>query len=259
MGCLSGGYVVIRIAGYLYRAHRLAWLYMTGEWPALAVDHVNRNPSDNRWANLRQATPRQNGANSKPRGAHGLKGVHLHTRNRRWVAQIKKGGTTVYLGSFDTPAEAHAAYAAEARSVFGPFMRLREHSSAAEPAHKPAPEWRPTTWAMPAAETDVPWHIFARFLEKVVPEPNSGCWLWLGATRPGGHGHMQLDGRRFEGAHRVSYRCFRGSIPAGVVVCHVCDTPICVNPVHLWLGSVADNMADCIRKHRAWHNKARAA
>lgn len=89
-----------------------------------------------------------------------------------------------------------------------------------------------------------------RILAKSMPEPNSGCWIWLGASKANGYGHM-WDGSRLEIAHRLSYRLFVGSIPDGHVVMHRCDMPCCVNPDHLTTGTPYDNMHDCIDKGRA--------
>lgn len=93
--------------------------------------------------------------------------------------------------------------------------------------------------------------LWDRFHDKAIPEPNSGCWLWSGATKELGYGVIGL-GRREQGtdkAHRVAYRLYC-SDPGEQNVLHTCDTPCCVNPGHLFLGSLSDNMKDCVRKRR---------
>ena len=101
------GYVLISIDGTRYPAHRLAWLYIYGQWPNGQIDHINRNPSDNRIVNLREATVAENGHNAGLRidNTSGFKGVHRH-RNllaRPWQARIKFGSRRISLGYFETP------------------------------------------------------------------------------------------------------------------------------------------------------------
>jgi HNH endonuclease/AP2 domain len=119
------GYRVIAINGRPYRAHRLAWLYVTGKWCSLVIDHRDGDPSNNRWNNLRRATRSQNSANRRvPRNnASGLKGVSRY--QGRWRATIHKEGRRHYLGIFSTREAAHAAYEAAARKLFGEFARTK--------------------------------------------------------------------------------------------------------------------------------------
>jgi len=78
---------------------------------------------------------------------------------------------------------------------------------------------------------------------------DNGCWIWVGSRRPNGYGQHWLNGKNLS-AHRASYLLFVGEIPAGVCVCHRCDTKVCVNPAHLFLGTYQDNTDDMINKGR---------
>ena len=85
------GYRQICIDGKMYRANRLAWLYMTGKWPKLEIGYINHKTSDTRWANLRAMTPSQRGATSRTRNKLGVRGVWI-TKSGKYVARIKVAG-----------------------------------------------------------------------------------------------------------------------------------------------------------------------
>lgn len=87
------------------------------------------------------------------------------------------------------------------------------------------------------------------FDEWYIPEPNSGCWLWLGVPNSDGYGGLKIKGRAYK-AHRVAWERANGPIPDGMCVCHKCDVPSCVNPDHLFLGTHTDNMRDMTAKGR---------
>lgn len=84
---------------------------------------------------------------------------------------------------------------------------------------------------------------------RVSPVPEAGCWLWTGGLSRKGYGHFYLRGR-IHRAHRVSFEMAKGPIPAGLGVCHKCDTPSCVNPDHLFLGDQRANILDAVAKGR---------
>ena len=102
------GYVVVRVDGILYKAHRLAWLYVHGRWPDGLLDHINRNKSDNRITNLREASQSENMHNANWKSKSGVPGVRWRGERNRWVAQIRVGYVTHVLGSFKTKEEAIA-------------------------------------------------------------------------------------------------------------------------------------------------------
>ena len=113
-GSLSNkGYKYTQIDGCKYRASRLAWFYMTGEWPKDQVDHFNTIRNDDRWCNLREATNRINAQNKRKaqnNNKTGFLGVSPAHDYKGFIAQITFNGEVQYLGTFDTPELAHKAY-----------------------------------------------------------------------------------------------------------------------------------------------------
>lgn len=91
--------------------------------------------------------------------------------------------------------------------------------------------------------------IYERF-EKKVSVAENGCWLWTGSVNHAGYGGMGTCGTKTARAHRVSYELHVGPIPDGMCVCHRCDTPACVRPGHLFLGTHQENMHDMVVKGR---------
>jgi len=123
-GCKSTfGYIVVRIAGVLYPAHRIGWYLTTGDWPPNQVDHINEVKADNRLVNLRLATHAQNQVNRKGSlpNTSGFRGVSRH--GGKWFAQIGVNGNHITFPLRDTPEEAAADYARAARQYHGEFAR----------------------------------------------------------------------------------------------------------------------------------------
>lgn len=120
-GCGSR-YWEIRINGQGYLAHRLAYLYMVGDWPDGTIDHINRCRHDNRWCNLRLAThlEQQHNLSRHIDNRSGYMGVTLRIdqpRKKKWRADIRANGRNITIGTYATPEEAHAAYIAKKQEL----------------------------------------------------------------------------------------------------------------------------------------------
>lgn len=99
--------------------------------------------------------------------------------------------------------------------------------------------------------------VTRQFIEdNSIPEPNSGCWLWLGGIGSAGYGIVESLGRSLL-AHRLSYSVFHEEPDVGVLVRHKCDNRACVNPEHLEAGSYTDNMQDASKRGRMEHGSSR--
>jgi hypothetical protein len=123
-GYLENGYLVFRVDGKKYKAHRLSWLYTHGTFPPDQIDHINGVKTDNRMVNLRPATNAENRRNCGAPAANtsGHKGVCWHKPTGKWYAQIQVGtGVPKYLGIFDDIEEAAATYQAAALKYHGEF------------------------------------------------------------------------------------------------------------------------------------------
>lgn len=90
-----------------------------------------------------------------------------------------------------------------------------------------------------------------RLIKMHMPEPNTGCWLFMGYVDNLGYGIIAEIKRKRIKAHRVSYAVFKCEIPGGMDVMHSCDVRCCINPEHLSLGTHQDNMTDMARKGRS--------
>lgn len=120
------GYRAICVDYELYQEHRLAWLYVHGAWPSEHIDHINRDTSDNRISNLRQASRGQNLANMKCHkdSASGYKGASFHKR-LGWFARICVNRKHHFLGYHPSAEAAHAAYVEAAKRLRGKFARSK--------------------------------------------------------------------------------------------------------------------------------------
>ena len=134
-GCKdSHGYVVLKIGSKMFKAHRLAFLYMLGRFPKGDVDHVNMQRADNRWINIREATRRENNVNlrSRPGSSSKFLGVAFSKTHSKWAARIRTPQGRKLLGYFDCEVAAAMAYHRAAKSEHGDFARGNPEAVAAQ-------------------------------------------------------------------------------------------------------------------------------
>lgn len=124
--CLSDGRFEGRIFRRLYRAHRVLWALHSGSWPALEIDHINRNPSDNRIENLRECSHAENTMNRSANrsGTSNFLGVHFDRRRGAWIASICPNRKHIHLGRFSSEVSAAMAYDVAAKIHYGKFANL---------------------------------------------------------------------------------------------------------------------------------------
>ncbi len=141
-GCRSGalagtrtseGYTQVEIDYRLYRAHRVIWLIQTGKWPKHLLDHRNGMRADNRWKNLREATPLQNARNRKPGKSNtsGTVGVYFIPSVQKWEASIGLDNRTVNLGRYKEKQDAIDVRKLAEDLAYGEFAPSRSYSEAA--------------------------------------------------------------------------------------------------------------------------------
>lgn len=117
------GYILIKTGGKMYLAHRLAWLYKTGSWPADMIDHINQNKADNRWCNLREATRSQNSQNTglQVNNTSGVRGVNWHKQEGKWRVRFALNGKRYSFGAYDDLETAAAVAAGARKKLHGEF------------------------------------------------------------------------------------------------------------------------------------------
>ncbi|QIG75061.1 HNH endonuclease protein [Rhizobium phage RHph_I3_18] len=118
------GYRQILILGRLYLEHRIAWLFVTGEFPPQEIDHIDQNPSNNALSNLRPASRELNEVNKglQKNNTSGYRGVSWSNQYQKWRASLWHHGKNKYLGAYDDKEEAYAAYCAAAKQLSGEFF-----------------------------------------------------------------------------------------------------------------------------------------
>jgi hypothetical protein len=123
-GCFDGnGYRTLLFRRKQYLGHRVAWALHHGRWPE-ELDHKDRNPSNNKLANLRECSHTDNCANMlRPAGISGVRGAVWNKKSGKWQAQFKRAGKTQYLGLFETAEEAASAWIAAKTNAAGEFAR----------------------------------------------------------------------------------------------------------------------------------------
>ena len=125
-GSRGGEYLTVSIDGSTYRVHRVVFVWMTGAWPPIDIDHRDLDKFNNRWLNLRPSNKTETQANQTCRknNAAGTKGVYWNIAKKKWVAQLRKEGQRFHLGYFDEIEVAKIVYAAKAKELFGEFARV---------------------------------------------------------------------------------------------------------------------------------------
>ena len=184
---MQNGYICISIDGTRYLAHRLAWLYVHGDWPAALIDHRDRCKTNNAIANLREASRKQNSENSGTPvdSTTGVKGVSWHPGSGKWSAQIGHNGKKLHLGLFGSIEEASQARKAAEKEHF--TFHVEEESRELQ-AYKALLE--SMNWQFEFSDEHAVWargsNALAR-LHRMQRELDPSGEIWM--SYPGAHKH----------------------------------------------------------------------
>jgi hypothetical protein len=120
------GYRQIMVDGNLYLSHRLAWFYMTGEWPTRFIDHINGVRNDNRFSNLREATPKQSSYNrgNNKNNTSGFRGVCWHSLAQKWWARLYADGKPIHSSLHNSKEEAYTEYCNAVEKYHKDYRRI---------------------------------------------------------------------------------------------------------------------------------------
>ena len=124
LGARSGnGQIMLSVDGRAYQMHRLAWFWMTGEWPKNLIDHKDRDPTNNKWSNLRESDRAQNGhnANKKRNNTTGITGIWYCKKRKKYIAEIFVRGVKISLGASEDKQVAAELRAEAEKKYFGKY------------------------------------------------------------------------------------------------------------------------------------------
>jgi hypothetical protein len=226
-------------------AHRAAWEVAKGAIPqGMHVLHKCDNPSCVNPAHLELGTAADNMRSKVARGRQPRGGL-VHN------AKLALDEVRAILADSRSNSAIGRAYGVSTATV-GEIKRreIWKHVGA-----QPAPDPQPAPkHGSPSAPYSVRRKSLAERLQEKTAAPDAnGCMIFIGAKARSGHGHIFKNAKdKSYGAHRLAWELKHGPIPNGMVVCHSCDVPACVNVDHLWLGTHDDNMEDKARKGRAY-------
>jgi len=242
------GYRHIELNDRYYAEHRLAWFYVTGQWPDRLVDHKNLNRADNRWGNLRLTTDSQNQHNTTVRLTNRTGFLGVYERDGRFRARIEIDGHRIGLGDYARPEQAARAYEEARAAAFGPRLHTKADMEAA--IRKRVARLQHALGVKPKPKLT----YLERFFQSFVRDKETKCWNWVSRTfDETGYGIFKAKelGHRAMAASRASWIIHNGPIATSkLVVRHKCDNRMCVNPAHLIIGTYKQNMQDCVERDR---------